>query len=104
MSKCILWTPNIDISKEWQSFDMAVFVHCVVGHIHVALSNGLNFDSTEMDRFFLRVVLYDLDNREPINSEEVGISTIPNSKSSRRTIVQVHTPIPGSWEPWPVKT
>jgi hypothetical protein len=54
---------------------MAVLVHCVVGHVHVALSNGLTFDTAEMVRFFLRVVLEDLDDREPINSEEVGIST-----------------------------
>ena len=41
---------------------MAVLVHCVVGHVHVALLNGLTFDTTEVDRFLLQVVLYDLDN------------------------------------------
>ena len=70
---------------------MAVLVHCVVGHVHVALSNSLTFDAAEVDRFFLRVVLYDLDDRKPINGEEVGISTFPNGTSSRRAIVQVHT-------------
>jgi hypothetical protein len=62
---------------------MTVLVHCVVGHVHVALSNGLTFDTAEIDRFFFRVVLYDLDNREAINSEEVGVGTFPNSTSSR---------------------
>ena len=52
--------------------------------------NGLAFDTAEVDRFFLRVILYDLDDREPIDSEEVGIGAFPNSMSSRRTIVQVH--------------
>jgi hypothetical protein len=70
---------------------MAVLVHCVVGHVHVALSNGLTFDTAEVDRFFLWVVLHDLDDREPINSEEVSISTFSNGTGSRRTIVQVHT-------------
>ena len=69
---------------------MAVLVHCVVGHVHVALSNGLAFDTTEVDCFFLKVVLYNLDDREPIDGKEVGISAFPNSTSSRRTIVQVH--------------
>jgi hypothetical protein len=103
MTKCILWTPNIDISKEWQSLDMAVLVHCVVGHVHVALSNGLTFDTAEVDRFFLWVVLHDIDDREPILNSEVGIGTFPNGTSSRRTIY-MSIPMPGSWEPWPVKT
>ena len=66
---------------------MAILVNCVIGHVHVALSNGLAFDTAEVNRFFLQVVLYDLDNREPINSKEVGVSTFPNSTNSRRTIV-----------------
>jgi hypothetical protein len=37
-------------------------VGLLVGHVHVALSNGLTFDTAEVDRFFFRVVLYDLDN------------------------------------------
>ena len=70
---------------------MAVLVHCVIDHVHVALLNGLTFDTAEVDHFLLQVVLYDLDDREPVNSEEVGISTFPNSMSSRRAVVQVHT-------------
>ena len=69
-----------------------IFVHCVVlvGYVHVALLNGLTFDSAEIDRFFLRVVLYGLDNRETMNSEKIDVSTFPNSMSGRETIVQVH--------------
>jgi hypothetical protein len=69
---------------------MAVLVHCVVGHVHVALSNGLTFDTAEVDRFFLRVVLEDLDDREPINSE-VGIST---SQTARATGELLYKSIP----------
>ena len=41
---------------------MAVLVHCVICHVHVALLNGLTIDTAKVDSlfFFLQVVLYDL--------------------------------------------
>ena len=64
---------------------MAILVHCVIGHVHVSLSNGLTFDTAEVNHFFLRVVLDNLDDREPINTGEVGISTFLIDKKKQAT-------------------
>ena len=44
-----------------------------------------------MDGLLLRVVLHNIDNRETVHSEQVFIRSIPNSASSSRRVVQVHT-------------
>ena len=49
------------------------------------MSNGLTFDTAEVNRFFLRVVLDNLDDREPINAGEVGISTFLIDKKKQAT-------------------
>ena len=91
MAESVLGSTNIDVGEEGKSFDMAILVHRVVGHVHIPLANGLTLDTTEMDGFLLRVVLDDLDDGESVDGEKMSVGTFPNGTGSRRTVVQIHT-------------
>ena len=83
MTECVLLRSDINICKERLCFDVAVLIHSIVCHIHVPLTDSLSFDSAEMDRLRLWIILHNFDNRKPINSQKMGVSTLPDSVGSR---------------------
>ena len=47
MGECVFRGFNIDVPKEWESFNISVLVHCVVIHVRVPLTNSLTLDADE---------------------------------------------------------
>ena len=81
MTECVLLRSDINICKERECFDVAVLIHSIVHTI--PLTNSLSFDPAEMDRLRLWIILHNFDNRKPINSQKMGVSTLPDSVGSR---------------------
>jgi len=63
MAKCVFGCLN-DVTKKGKSFDIAVLVHGVVGHVHITLADGLAFDASEVNSLLYWIVLDDFDDGE----------------------------------------
>ena len=90
VAKGIEHGPDINVGEKRESLDAAVLVHCVVGHLHISLANGLALDATEMNGLGLRVVLDYIDDGEAVDREKVLIGGVPNRTSSGRGVVKLH--------------
>jgi hypothetical protein len=91
VAECVSLSADVDIAEERERADNAVLVHRIIRHFHVPGANGLTLDTTEVDGLFLRVILDDLDDGETVNSEKMGVSSIPDGASGRRAIIEFHS-------------
>ena len=83
----VLGVRTLMSAKEREGLDVAILVHRVIGHIHISLVDSLTLDTTEMDGLLLRIILDNLDDRESVDSKQMGVGAFPNSTDSRRAIV-----------------
>ena len=95
MAERISLGADVDICEEGERLHAAILGMGVVGHVGIALTNRLTFDTTEMDGLLLRVMLHDINDRKPVHGEQMFIRSIPNGASSRGRVVKVHA-MPGS--------
>ena len=91
---------DINVGEEGEHLDTAILIKGIISHVDIALTNSLTLDTTEMDGLLLQVVLHNINNQEPVHGKQVFICCIPNSTSSRRRVVQVHTGLLQSLVTW----
>ena len=76
MAKRVSLGADVDIAEEGERLHTAILVKGVVGHINIALLNRLALDTTKMNG---RIMLHDIDDREPVHGKQMFMRSIPNS-------------------------
>ncbi len=54
------------VHEWWETLDVALFIHRIIGHFHITLTDCLTFDTTKVNGLFLGIFTYNLHDREPI--------------------------------------
>jgi hypothetical protein len=46
---------DADIYEWWETLDVAVFIHRIIGHFHITLTDCLTFDTIKVNGLFLGI-------------------------------------------------
>ena len=55
MCKGVLKGVDANIYEWWETLDVAVFIHRIIGHFHITLTDCLTFDTIKVNGLFLGI-------------------------------------------------
>jgi hypothetical protein len=90
VAESVLGWVDVNIGKERDGPNAALFIKRIVSRVYITLTSNLALVAAEVDSFSLRVVFGDLDNGETVYKEEMGISCISHDLCGGRVIVELH--------------